>query len=76
MFIHRALTDDLLKAARVALRDLSGDTTRITRNRVTAGRFQLRLGRDYLWYPYAKSDGGWEPAGPPQPDPARAAEQL
>ncbi len=67
---------DLLKAARVALRDLAGGTARVTRNRVTAGRLQLRLGRDYLWYPYMKSDDDWEPAGPPQPDPARAAEQL
>jgi uncharacterized Zn finger protein len=67
---------DLLKAARVALRDLAGGTARITRNRVTAGRLQLRLGRDYLWYPYTKSDDDWEPAGPPQPDPARAADQL
>ena len=27
-------------------------------------------------YPYLKSDDDWEPVGPPQPDPARAAKQL
>lgn len=69
-------TAHLLKAARVALRDLTGGTARITRNRVTAGRLQLRLGPDYLWYPYLRSDHDWEPAGPPQPDPARAVAQL
>jgi uncharacterized Zn finger protein len=67
---------DLLKAARVALRDASGTTARLARNRITAGRAQLRLGRDLLWYPYSWSDGDWEPAGPPQSDPARAAESL
>jgi uncharacterized Zn finger protein len=67
---------DLLKAARVALRDASGTTVRLARNRITAGRAQLRLGRDLLWYPYSRSDDDWEPAGPPQSDPARAAESL
>jgi uncharacterized Zn finger protein len=67
---------ELLKAARVALRDASGTPARVTRNRISAGRVQLRLGRDLLWYPYARSDGDWEPAGPPQSDPARAAEPL
>ena len=67
---------DLLKAARVALRDASGTTASIARNRVTAGRTQLRLGRDLLWYPYSRSDDDWEPAGPPQSDPARAADSL
>jgi uncharacterized Zn finger protein len=67
---------DLLKAARVALGDASGTTARIARNRITAGRAQLRLGRDLLWYPYSRSDDDWEPAGPPQSDPARAAESL
>ncbi len=67
---------DLLKAARVALRDASGTTARLARNRITAGRAQLRLGRDLLWYPYSRSDDDWEPAGPPQSDPARAAESL
>ena len=67
---------ELMKAARTALRDAAGAPTRITRNRVTAGRLQLRLGRDLLWYPYARSAGEWEPAGPPQPEPARATETL
>jgi uncharacterized Zn finger protein len=67
---------DLLKAARVALGDASGTTARLARNRITAGRAQLRLGRDLLWYPYSRSDDDWEPAGPPQSDPARAAESL
>jgi hypothetical protein len=67
---------DMLKAARVVLREAAGAVATVSRNRVSAGRLQLRLGRDYLWYPYARSDGGWEPAGPPQPDPARAVELL
>jgi len=67
---------DLLKAARAVLRDVSGAPARVTRNRVTAGRMQLRLGRDFLWYPYVRSDGDWEPAGPPKPDPAAAAAAL
>jgi hypothetical protein len=71
-----AETADLLKAARAALRDASGTPARATRNRVTAGRMQLRLGRDLLWYPYVRSDGDWEPAGPPGPDPAAAAAAL
>ena len=53
-----------------------GTRARVTRNRVTAGRMQLRLGRDFLWYPYLRSDGDWEPAGPPKPDPAAAAAAL
>ena len=67
---------DLLKAAQVALRDASGTPARVTRNRVTAGPMQLRLGQDLLWYPYVLSDGEWEPAGPPRPDPATAAAAL
>jgi uncharacterized Zn finger protein len=67
---------ELLRAAREALREAAGRPARTTRNRVTAGRLQLRMGRDLCWYPYARSDSGWEPAGPPQPDPARAAEPL
>ena len=67
---------DLLKAARAALGDVSGTPARATRNRVTAGRLQLRLGRDLLWYPYVRSDGDWEPAGPPRADPAAAAAAL
>ena len=66
----------LLKAARAALRAATGTVVSICDNQVTAGGMQLRLGRDLLWYPYALSDGQWEPAGPPQADPARAAEAL
>jgi uncharacterized Zn finger protein len=67
---------DLLKAARAAMHDVTGSDARATRNRVTAGRMQLRLGRDLLWYPYVNSDGDWEPAGPPSPDPAAALARL
>ena len=67
---------ELMKAARTALRDAAGTPARVTGNRVTAGRLQLRLGRDLLWYPYARSADAWEPTGPPQPDPARATETL
>jgi uncharacterized Zn finger protein len=67
---------ELMTAARTALRDAAGAPATATRNRVTAGRLQLRLGRDLLWYPYARSAGEWEPAGPPQPEPARATETL
>jgi uncharacterized Zn finger protein len=67
---------ELLKAARVALREATQQQARVIRNRITAGRMQLRLGRDLLWYPYLQSDGEWEPAGPPQSDPARATETL
>jgi hypothetical protein len=67
---------ELMKAARTALRDAVGAPARITGNRITAGRLQLRLGRDLLWYPYARSADVWEPAAPPRPDPARATETL
>jgi len=67
---------NLMKAARAVLRDVSGTPARAIRNRVTAGHVQLRLGRDLLWYPYVRSDGDWEPAGPPKPDPAAAAAAL
>lgn len=45
---------------------------RTWRNRWTVeGRdAQLRLGRDGLWYPYAKDRGAWWPYGPPDADPA------
>jgi hypothetical protein len=46
-----AWTAELMKAARTALRDAAGTPARVTGNRVTAGRLQLRLGRDLLWYP-------------------------
>ena len=67
---------ELLKAARAALSSVAGTPAQVTRNRVTASRVQLRLGRDFLWYPYARSADEWEPAGPPRPDPARLAETL
>ncbi|HVB41470.1 MAG TPA: SWIM zinc finger family protein [Streptosporangiaceae bacterium] len=69
-------TADLFKAAREALRTVSGLPAEVTGNRVTAGRAQLRLGRDLLWYPYGRSDGEWEPSGEPQPDPSKAAANL
>ncbi len=68
---------DLLKTARSALRDKNGGAeTLIEGNRITTGRLQLRLGHDLRWYPYARSDGDWEPSGPPDPDPARAVADL
>ncbi len=67
----------LLTAARSALRVKTGAAqAAIQRNRVTAGRLQLRLGRDLRWYPYARSDDGWEPSGTPEADPARALTDL
>ncbi len=68
---------DLLRAARSALRDKNdGAETVVEGNRITMGRLQLRLGRDLRWFPYARSDGDWEPSGPPDPDPARAVADL
>jgi uncharacterized Zn finger protein len=75
-------TDDpdaarLLTAARAALRAKTDPVQATIRgNRVTAGRLQLRLGRDLRWYPYARSDDDWEPSGAPEADPARALEDL
>jgi uncharacterized Zn finger protein len=67
----------LLTAARSALRAKTGAARAdIQRNRVTAGRLQLRLGRDLRWYPYARSDEHWEPSGTPEADPARALTDL
>jgi uncharacterized Zn finger protein len=67
----------LLAAARAALRDKTGaEQAVISGNRVTAGRVQLRLGRDLRWYPYARSDDDWEPSGAPDADPARALGDL
>jgi uncharacterized Zn finger protein len=67
----------LLTAARSALRAKTGAARAdIQRNRVTAGRLQLRLGRDLRWYPYAQSDDDWEPSGTPEADPARALTDL
>jgi uncharacterized Zn finger protein len=68
---------ELLRAARSALRDKNdGAETVVEGNRITTGRLQLRLGRDLRWFPYARSDGDWEPSGPPDPDPARAVADL
>jgi uncharacterized Zn finger protein len=67
----------LLTAARAALRaKTSAAKPIIEGNRVTAGRLQLRLGRDLRWYPYARSDDDWEPSGAPEADPVRALENL
>jgi uncharacterized Zn finger protein len=67
----------LLTAARAALRDKTGAAQAVIRgNRVTAGRLQLRLGRDLRWYPYARSDDDWEPSGAPEADPAQALADL
>ena len=67
---------ELMKAAQAALREAAGTAVDTTGNQVKAGRSQLRLGRDLLWYPYALAGGEWEPAGPPQADPAQAAQAL
>jgi hypothetical protein len=67
----------LLTSARAALRAKTGAAQAIIRgNRVTAGRLQLRLGRDLRWYPYARSDDDWEPSGVPEADPDRALAEL
>jgi hypothetical protein len=66
----------LLTAARTVLRSKTGAAESVQGNTVTAGRLQLRLGRDLRWYPYARSDGDWEPSGPPESDPARAVAAL
>jgi uncharacterized Zn finger protein len=67
---------DLLKAARGVLRSKTGEAEFVEGNRVTAGRLQVRLGHDLRWYPYARSDGDWEPSGPPEADPAQAVASL
>lgn len=63
---------DLLMAAAAVLRTRTGAAETVQGNRVTAGRLQLRLGRDLRWYPYAWSAEDWEPSGSPEPDPAHA----
>jgi hypothetical protein len=45
-------------------------------NRITAGRLQLRLGRDLRWYPYVRSGQDWEPSGSPDADPALVIADL
>ena len=67
----------LLAAARAALCAKTGAAQAVIEsNRVTAGRLQLRLGRDLRWYPYARSDDDWEPSGAPEADPAQALQDL
>ena len=67
----------LLAAARAALNAKTGASQAVIQaNRVTAGRLQLRLGRDLRWYPYARSDDDWEPSGAPEADPAQALNDL
>ena len=57
---------ELMKAAHTALRDAAGAPARNTRNQVTAGRLQVRLGHDLLWYPYTRSaDAYLGPLWPP-----------
>ena len=69
-------TAGLLDAARAVLRARTGATEAVRGNRITAGRLQLRLGRDLCWYPYAQSDQNWEPSGSPDADPALALADL
>jgi hypothetical protein len=67
---------ELVTAARAALRTKANAAETVQGNRITAGRLQLRLGRDLRWYPYARSDQDWEPSGSPETDPARALADL
>ena len=67
---------ELLQAARAVLRAKTGTAEAVRGNRITAGRLQLRLGRDLRWYPYARPGQDWEPSGPPQADPALAVADL
>jgi len=66
----------LLEAARAVLRAKTGAADDVRGNRITAGRLQLRLGRDLRWYPYARSDQDWEPSGSAEADPALALAHL
>jgi uncharacterized Zn finger protein len=67
---------DLLAAARHALAGKTGVTATARANHVTAGRLQLRLGRDLRWYPYTRSGADWEPGGKPDADPVAAIADL
>ena len=69
-------TAGLLDTARAVLRTRTGATEAVQGNRISAGRLQLRLGRDLRWYPYALSDQDWEPSGSPHADPAQALADL
>ncbi|MGW7414914.1 SWIM zinc finger family protein [Streptomyces sp. NPDC054863] len=60
--------------ARSALLALGRQDFRPSRNRLTADRFQLRYGRDGLWYGYESdsgSDDWWPGGGPAGNDPVR-----
>ncbi len=59
---------ELLLPARQALAEL-GVTVRVRDNRVSAGDFQLRLGRSGQWYRFERRNGAWELAAPPDSDP-------
>ncbi len=48
----------------------SGVTPRVRDNRLSAGLFQLRLGRSGQWYRFERRQGSWELAAPPDRDPA------
>jgi uncharacterized Zn finger protein len=63
-------TAQLLQAAQATVRQASGSTPRLRHDRITVAGLQLRLGRDYQWYPYRRIGSSWEPAGSPDPDPA------
>jgi uncharacterized Zn finger protein len=67
---------DLVAAAGRALTGKTGETATAIANQVTAGRLQLRLGRDLRWYPYTRSGADWEPGGKPDPDPVAALADL
>ncbi len=69
-------TAHLLAAARATVRQTTGLPARLHRERITAAGFQVRLGRDYQWYPYRRIGAHWEPAGRPDPDPAAALAPL
>ena len=69
-------TVGLLETAQAALRAKTGAADVGRGNRITAGRLQLRLGRDLRWYPYARSDQDWEPSGAPETDPVLALANL
>ena len=60
--------DEALDDARDALR-ATGARPRVSLNRVTTRRIQLRLGRNGLWYRFDKRGAEWELDAPPHPDP-------
>jgi len=64
-----------LAMVRASLRDATGTIARVTRNRITASRWQIRLSRNGLWYPYVRATDGWEACGPPHNDPEEIIRQ-